>query len=331
MWTGFDYRGEPTPNHWPSASSFFGCMDLCGFPKAAFYIHQAQWIESRPVLHLIPHWNWPDKLGQPVKVMALTNAETVALFLNGQATRRETGGQIRARFVGRALRARQTGSRGEKGWSRGCTHVRRNHRRSDGFANSPQTSPALAGDGCDAQPVTVAAVDAQGRLVSTANFPVEFELAGPGAIIGLGNGDPEFARAGEGQPPQHLQRFGAGHRAKPSGENRPAGLARDIRRAPACVRHDQHAVRADAPRSCQFRRRPSRWGKWRMSPVSAAAPDANQEIPDSDQNSWTQIQPGKPQPLTGGNFAVLRIKFTPRATERKAGGTLTFRSPRRTS
>ncbi len=58
IWTGFDYRGEPQPFEWPSASSSFGCMDVCGFPKTAFYIHQAQWLPTtKPVLQLVPHWN----------------------------------------------------------------------------------------------------------------------------------------------------------------------------------------------------------------------------------------------------------------------------------
>jgi beta-galactosidase len=84
IWTGFDYRGEPTPYQWPSVSSYFGCMDLCGFPKMAFYLHQAQWVLDHPIITLVPHWNWPGKEGQPIKVMALTNADTVELSLNGQ-------------------------------------------------------------------------------------------------------------------------------------------------------------------------------------------------------------------------------------------------------
>ena len=84
VWTGFDYRGEPQPLSWPAAGSSFGIMDLCGFPKAAYWIHQAQWIRSRPILHVIPHWNWAGSEGKPIKVMVATNAERVALFLNGK-------------------------------------------------------------------------------------------------------------------------------------------------------------------------------------------------------------------------------------------------------
>ena len=84
LWSGFDYRGEPTPYGWPAASSYFGAMDLCGFPKTAFYIRQAFWIHDRPVLTLVPHWNWAGKEGQSIKVLALTHADTVALSLNGK-------------------------------------------------------------------------------------------------------------------------------------------------------------------------------------------------------------------------------------------------------
>lgn len=76
-WTGFDYRGEPTPYGWPSASSSFGAMDLCGFPKTEFYIRQAHWVKDKPVLTLVPHCNWPGREGQPIKVLALADCRKV--------------------------------------------------------------------------------------------------------------------------------------------------------------------------------------------------------------------------------------------------------------
>ena len=83
-WTGFDYRGEPQPALWPTPHGSLGMMDLCGFPKAAFFIHQAMWTADRPILALIPHWNWPGREGQPIRVMAISNVESVALMLNGR-------------------------------------------------------------------------------------------------------------------------------------------------------------------------------------------------------------------------------------------------------
>ncbi len=84
VWTGFDYRGEPQPLSWPAAGSSFGIMDLCGFPKAAYYIHQAQWIQDRPLVHIVPHWNWAGSEGKPIKVMVTSNLEKVELRLNGK-------------------------------------------------------------------------------------------------------------------------------------------------------------------------------------------------------------------------------------------------------
>lgn len=83
IWTGFDYLGEPTPYPWPARSSYFGIIDLAGFPKDVFYMYQSQWTNT-PVLHIFPHWNW--KPGQLVDVWAYyNNADEVELFLNGKS------------------------------------------------------------------------------------------------------------------------------------------------------------------------------------------------------------------------------------------------------
>ena len=84
MWTGFDYRGEPTPYAWPCINSHFGVLDTCGFPKDNFYYYQSWWTTNL-VLHLLPHWNWPGKEGQEIRVDALSNCEEVELFLNGES------------------------------------------------------------------------------------------------------------------------------------------------------------------------------------------------------------------------------------------------------
>ena len=76
----FDYLGEPTPYGWPARSSYFGIVDLAGFPKDAFYLYQSEWTK-KPVLHLFPHWNW--KQGDTVDVWSYTNCEEVELVLNG--------------------------------------------------------------------------------------------------------------------------------------------------------------------------------------------------------------------------------------------------------
>ncbi len=102
VWTGFDYLGEPTPyfawdqprdeRDWPARSSYFGIVDLAGFPKDRYYLYQSQWTKA-PMVHLLPHWNWAGHEGQAIPVMAYTNAEEVELLLNGRSLGRKKKGE----------------------------------------------------------------------------------------------------------------------------------------------------------------------------------------------------------------------------------------------
>lgn len=189
IWTGFDYRGEPTPFGWPSGSSYFGCLDLCGFPKTAFYVRQAMWIKDKPVLTLVPHWNWPSMEGKPVKVMALTNADTVALSLNGKLI--EEKPVVEYKMV--EWQVPYMPGKLEAVAKKAGKEVARYTVETTGEPAKVSLVPyrtEFAADGCDAVPVTVQVLDKQGRPVPTANLPVEFEISGPAEIIGVGNGDP---------------------------------------------------------------------------------------------------------------------------------------------
>ena len=84
VWTGFDYRGEPTPYRWPCVSSHFGIMDICGFPKDGYYAYKAAWT-NEPVVHIFPHWTWHGKEGKSISIHCYTNCEEVELFLNGRS------------------------------------------------------------------------------------------------------------------------------------------------------------------------------------------------------------------------------------------------------
>jgi beta-galactosidase len=187
VWTGFDYRGEPQPFEWPTVSSSFGAMDLCGFPKTAYYIHQAQWITDKPVLAIVPHWNWAGHEGQPIRVMVMANVEEVALLLNGKliSTQKVDPWEMNQWQVPYA-----PGRLEAIGRSKGRT-VAHAMVETSGAPAALRLTPdrtALTGDGRDAMPVTVEALDAHGRPVPTANLPVDFAITG-GRIIGLGNGD----------------------------------------------------------------------------------------------------------------------------------------------
>ena len=190
IWTGFDYRGEPQPFEWPSASSVFGCMDVCGFPKTAFYIHKAQWVsEKQPVLQLIPHWNWPkDSIGKNIRVMAMSNAETIKLRLNGKVIGEQKVDKYEMNTFYVPFKHGKLEAFGYKDGKEVSHFVV----ETTGEPTSLELIPfrnSLSGDGLDALPVTIRALDEKGRPIETANLPLEFEISGPGNIIGIGNGD----------------------------------------------------------------------------------------------------------------------------------------------
>ena len=189
VWTGFDYHGEPTPfnNKFPANSSYFGCMDLCGFPKTAFYIRQAQWLD-KPVLFAAPHWN-SHKDGQEIDVFCATNVEEVTFILNGK-----TLGTFKVDPV-QMLTQKVVYDPGTLlliGRKEGKEVIRTQIETTGkpvGLKLVPDRTE-LKNDGRDAVPVTVCAVDASGRIIPDAKVPVEFEISGPGRNIGVGNGDP---------------------------------------------------------------------------------------------------------------------------------------------
>jgi beta-galactosidase len=188
VWTGFDYRGEPQRLAWPSVSSVFGIMDTCGFPKTAYFIHQADWVKDRPVLAIAPHWNWPGHEGRPVRVLVMTNAQSVELFLNGVSL----GHKDRPPFDVIEWEVPYAPGRLEAvSYVAGREHARAIV-ETTGAPSAIRLEPDrnwLAGDGRDAQPITVSVVDDQGRVVPGADNLVTFTISGPAENIGHGNGD----------------------------------------------------------------------------------------------------------------------------------------------
>ena len=187
-WTGFDYRGEPTPFKWPCISSHFGCIDTCGFPKDDFYYYQSVWTD-KPMVHLLPHWNWSGKEGQPIDVWCYSNCKEVELFLNDKSLGKKTmepNGHLEwpVNYAPGTLSA--------KGYD-GEEIVAETKIETTGAPAAVQLTPdraSINADGEDLSIITVSVADAQGRVVPTAGNLVHFELSGPGKIIGVGNGDP---------------------------------------------------------------------------------------------------------------------------------------------
>lgn len=186
IWTGFDYRGEPTPFHWPNISSQYGPVDTCGFAKDIYYYYEANWTH-KPVLHMFPHWNWP-KSGKIVNVWAYSDCDLVELFLNGVSQGSLTNNvsghlQWRLPYAPGTLQA--------VGYLNGhpvITNTVTTTCTPAGIRLQPDRRTIQA-DGRDVSMVTVTVVDSSGRMVPTAINTITFGIGG-GTIIGLGNGDP---------------------------------------------------------------------------------------------------------------------------------------------
>jgi beta-galactosidase len=188
VWTGFDYRGEPTPYAWPCISSHFGIMDTCGFPKDNFYYYQAQWTDQ-PVVHILPHWNWPGMEGNDVDVWVQTNCDEIELALNGKSLIRKAVEKY-GHFATKVKY--EPGILEAKGYKNGML-VKTEVVKTAGPAVKLVVQPdrlSMAADGEDADVFNVVALDKDGNVVPTADNRLTFELEGPARIIGVGNGDP---------------------------------------------------------------------------------------------------------------------------------------------
>jgi beta-galactosidase len=188
VWSGFDYRGEPTPYRWPCVSSHFGIMDICGFPKDGYYAYKAAWA-NESVVHLFPHWNWPGKKGKAVNVHCYTNCEEVELFLNGKSY----GKKKAIPFIKLEWElVYQPGKLEARGYKKGKLVTKDIVETTTEPAQVSLNSDCdqLKADGCNVAVIRVAIKDARGNVVPTADNLVMFSIEGPGKIIGTGNGDP---------------------------------------------------------------------------------------------------------------------------------------------
>jgi beta-galactosidase len=215
VWTGFDYLGEPTPyfawdqprdeKDWPARSSYFGIVDLAGFPKDRFYLYQSQWTKE-PMVHLLPHWNWSGREGQAIPVMAYSNAEEVELFLNGRSQGQKRKGEPFVMPVGQKISddLRFTtkyrlvwevpyapGTLKAVAYTAG-KEVATTEVKTAGPAARLRLQPDRArihADGEDLSFVTVRVEDAAGTLVPDADHLVRFAVEGAGRIAAVDNGN----------------------------------------------------------------------------------------------------------------------------------------------
>ncbi|QJD97280.1 DUF4982 domain-containing protein [Mucilaginibacter robiniae] len=188
VWTGFDYIGEPVPYAWPARSSYYGIVDLAGFPKDVYYMYQSEWTD-KPVLHLLPHWN--HNPGETIDVWAYySQADEVELFLNGQSlgTRAKQNddlhvswkvpyqpGTLKAisRKSGRIIKTEEIYTAGPP------AQIKLDVDRA-----------SIKADGRDLSYITVSVLDKNGHVVSNADNLIQFNITGPGVMAGVDNGSP---------------------------------------------------------------------------------------------------------------------------------------------
>jgi len=219
VWTGFDYIGEPTPynkdktnllnvgdpnekkrmaeelerleGNIPSRSSYFGILDLCGFKKDRFYLYQARWRPELPMAHILPHWNWPERIGKVVPVHVYTSGDEAELFLNGKSLGRRKKGEYEYRLrwddvVYEPGELHVVAFRNGKRWAEDAMKTTGAPFKVELTADRS----AIAADGADLSFITVRVSDRDGLLVPRSHNKIEFGISGPGEIIAVGNGDP---------------------------------------------------------------------------------------------------------------------------------------------
>lgn len=187
VWTGFDYRGEPTPFTWPNINSHFGIMDMCGFPKNIYYYYQSWWT-NKDVLHISPHWNWKNKTGEAIDVWVNSNAADVELFLNGKSLGKKNmpvNGHLQWNVQYQPGKLEAVANKNGR--------VLKSSVETTGAPYKIVILPSktrLKADGKDISVLNFTVLDEQGREVPDADNLLQFEVKGAGKIIGVGNGDP---------------------------------------------------------------------------------------------------------------------------------------------
>ena len=188
IWTGFDYRGEPSPNEWPNISSQYGVIDTCGFPKDSFFYYQSWWT-SKPVLHLFPHWNWPGMEGKEIAVWVHSNLDKVELLHNGKSlgskdVKKNSHVAWNVRYAPGAIEAR-----GYKDGKLAMTEKRETTGSAAKLVMKADRQTINA-DGEDVAMFAVEVRDAHDRIVPITKNEVTFTVSGSGKLLGVGNGDP---------------------------------------------------------------------------------------------------------------------------------------------
>jgi beta-galactosidase len=190
VWTGWDYLGEPTPFD-ASRSSYFGIIDLAGFKKDRFYLYQSNWRPEYPMAHILPHWTWPDRIGQVTPVHVYTSGDEAELILNGKSLGRKKKAQFEYRLrwddvVYEPGELRVLTYKNGKPWAVDSVMTAENAFK---LILAPDRA-VIANDGRDLSFVTLKVADKNNRTVPRSMNAIHFEVSGPGEIVATDNGDP---------------------------------------------------------------------------------------------------------------------------------------------
>jgi beta-galactosidase len=195
VWTGWDYLGEPTPFD-TSRSSYSGIIDLAGFKKDRFYLYQAHWRPDFPMAHILPHWTWPERVGQVTPVHVFTSGDEGELFLNGRSLGRKKKGphEYRLRWDDVVYKPGTLKVITYKAGKQWATDVMETAGKAARLELKPDRD-AIRADGRDLSFVTVVVEDKAGRTAPRADDLIHFEIEGPGEIVATDNGDPTDFRS----------------------------------------------------------------------------------------------------------------------------------------
>ncbi|KAK0727782.1 glycoside hydrolase family 2 protein [Lasiosphaeria miniovina] len=191
VWTGFDYIGEPTPYN-AARSSYFGIIDLAGFPKDRYWLYRARWRPSVPAAHLLPHWTWPDRVGLVTPVHVFTAADEAELFVNGASAGRKkrSASSYRLRWDDVVYAPGDLRVVAYKDGAQWATDARRTVGAATALNATADRAAISGAAGDDLVFVSVAVVDSRGDVVPRAANAIAFSVAGPGVLVSTDNGDP---------------------------------------------------------------------------------------------------------------------------------------------
>jgi beta-galactosidase len=189
VWNGFDYIGEPTP-YYEARSSYSGIIDLAGFKKDRFYLYQSHWRPDLPMVHILPHWNWPERIGEITPVHVFTSGDEAELFLNGKSLGKKKKGQYEYRLrwddiVYEPGELKAVAYKNGKKWAEEIVKTTGEASKLQAIADRTE----INADGKDLSFITVQIADKEGLMVPRSNNAIQFSIEGPGEIVATDNGD----------------------------------------------------------------------------------------------------------------------------------------------